>query len=113
MKKFSELMLMWIIPISSITQAMTLLYLCKKNGRDGCKHKEYGPANIAMQQLLMQMRGLVGQQMPQQSVFQQDDEEYNQRAYSERQRKEASPTEREVEVNMSTNYTSDRPIDDL
>lgn len=51
--------------------------------------------------------------MPQQNVFQQDEEGHSQRAYPLRQRKKASPIERKVEVDTSSNYTSSQPIDDL
>lgn len=59
----------------------------------------------------MQMKGQTRYQMSQQGTILQKEENIG--GYSQRYRREASPIEREVEVDISINYTSSRPGEGL
>lgn len=55
-----------------------------------------------MQQLLIQMHGKAGYQVPQYETFHQEDDT---RAYQQEQTREPIPIEREIGMDVSSSYT--------
>lgn len=70
--------------------------------------------NLTMQKLLMQIQGQEGHPIlpyVPQGQYQQEDDVQSQRAMSSKPSKETSPLEREVGVDISSNYASGQPTE--